>query len=203
MRGQADSYRPKSLGTVMGINLVHLLTLGIFYLSNYSVHKSRHEIDPKNRDLSIRRHRIFVGAWTSFLYYTLLGIQVLYSYINMAGLGIFPDMKYMMGLTLVFSFLVLGGSIYLSLKLGQGGDRLKIEGEEASSSSYTMEDDHLWKLGNTIYYNRDDPANFVEKRMGVGFTMNMGRPLGKIIFLVTVLGLVFLIYQGLVGGLDF
>ncbi|MBY6204160.1 DUF5808 domain-containing protein [Halomonas denitrificans] len=35
--------------------------------------------------------------------------------------------------------------------------------------------DAAWKLG-LIYYNPDDPALWLEKRFGVGYTLNFGRP---------------------------
>jgi len=35
--------------------------------------------------------------------------------------------------------------------------------------------DRAWKLG-LVYFNRDDPALFVEKRFGVGYTVNFARP---------------------------
>nr|BBH94967.1 hypothetical protein KTA_31660 [Thermogemmatispora argillosa] len=39
------------------------------------------------------------------------------------------------------------------------------------------DDDRYWKAG-FFYVNRDDPALFVERRVGVGWTVNMGHPLG-------------------------
>jgi len=34
--------------------------------------------------------------------------------------------------------------------------------------------DHYWKAG-LIYVNRDDPVLFIEKRSGLGYTLNFGR----------------------------
>jgi len=36
-------------------------------------------------------------------------------------------------------------------------------------------DDRYWKAG-LVYYNPDDPTIFIEKRFGIGYTMNMARP---------------------------
>ncbi|MEZ5333064.1 MAG: DUF5808 domain-containing protein [Thermoanaerobaculia bacterium] len=36
-------------------------------------------------------------------------------------------------------------------------------------------DDRFWKAG-LVYFNPDDPTLFVEKRFGIGYTMNMARP---------------------------
>lgn len=54
--------------------------------------------------------------------------------------------------------------------------------------------DRYWKAG-LIYVNPDDPALFIEKRFGVGYTINFGRPaswviLGLIILIPVIVGLV-------------
>ena len=40
--------------------------------------------------------------------------------------------------------------------------------------------DSAWKLG-LFYFNRDDPALWLEKRFGVGYTLNFGRPAAWVI----------------------
>lgn len=40
--------------------------------------------------------------------------------------------------------------------------------------------DAAWKLG-MIYFNPDDPALWLEKRFGVGYTLNFGRPMAWVI----------------------
>jgi uncharacterized membrane protein len=50
------------------------------------------------------------------------------------------------------------------------------------------DDDEYWK-GGLIYVNRDDPAVFVQRRFGVGWTVNFGRP-GGMLFGVVLVGLV-------------
>ncbi|MGC4106188.1 MAG: DUF5808 domain-containing protein [Thermomicrobiales bacterium] len=42
--------------------------------------------------------------------------------------------------------------------------------------------DAHWKLG-MIYYNPDDPALWVEKRFGIGYTTNMARPAAWLLLL--------------------
>jgi len=45
------------------------------------------------------------------------------------------------------------------------------------------DDDHFWKLG-MIYINHDDPALLVNKRFGIGRTLNFGNPIAWVIALV-------------------
>lgn len=68
---------------------------------------------------------------------------------------------------------VLGGALLLALRTGQGGARL---GPVAETGTDHM-DDRYWKLG-AIYVNPHDPSIFVERRFGIGWTINLGNPRG-------------------------
>ena len=49
------------------------------------------------------------------------------------------------------------------------------------------DDDRYWYGGGFLYNNPDDPALFVPKRFGLGWTVNFGRPLGKLFLIGTLL----------------
>jgi uncharacterized membrane protein len=65
------------------------------------------------------------------------------------------------------------------LKVGQGGSRLREPARDAAPRAATVnvnvDDDRFWKLGQ-FYFNPADPAVFVEKRFGLGYTCNFARP---------------------------
>lgn len=44
----------------------------------------------------------------------------------------------------------------------------------------SRDDDRYW-LGGILYYNPDDPDWLVPKRYGLGRTLNLGHPIGKLI----------------------
>ena len=44
------------------------------------------------------------------------------------------------------------------------------------------DDDGSWKLG-VFYYNSEDPRVLVRKRMGIGRTLNMARPISWVFLL--------------------
>lgn len=48
-------------------------------------------------------------------------------------------------------------------------------------------DDRYWHWGGLYYSNPDDPARWVEKRVGAGPTPNMAHLQGKVIFICTIL----------------
>ena len=62
-------------------------------------------------------------------------------------------------------------------------------------------EDKYWKCGGTFYYNPDDPAIWVEKRMGIGWTTNMARPAAWVILgAFLLLALLFLLVTLWIAG---
>ena len=48
--------------------------------------------------------------------------------------------------------------------------------------------DSSWILGR-LYFNRADPTLFVERRMGLGYTLNLGNPWSWLVMIVFVTGI--------------
>jgi uncharacterized membrane protein len=45
-----------------------------------------------------------------------------------------------------------------------------------------------WILGR-LYFNRSDPTLFIERRMGLGYTLNLGNPWSWVVMIVFVTGI--------------
>jgi uncharacterized membrane protein len=90
---------------------------------------------------------------------------------------------------LLLPLLVVIVSIIALVRLGQGGSRsagaAALQGTSAEPAG-DRTDDRYWLLG-VIYFNRDDPAVLVEKRFGIGYTLNLARPLSWTILAAIVL----------------
>ena len=66
---------------------------------------------------------------------------------------------------------------------------------------YVYRDDDRYWVGGFFYNNPDDPAVFVPKRFGMGWTVNFGNPKGKLVLLGTLLiPLVLLVLNVLITG---
>jgi uncharacterized membrane protein len=79
------------------------------------------------------------------------------------------------GIVVVFAVVL----ITVLVQFGQGGTRLA----RSSGAPLPIGDrtpDECWKLG-ILYVNRNDPAFFVEKRFGIGYTINFGNPITWIV----------------------
>jgi uncharacterized membrane protein len=91
------------------------------------------------------------------------------------------------GLVLVFALAFTVIVVVLLLRVGQGGSRLVGSAGAESGAVAPVGDrtpDKYWKLG-LFYVNRNDPALFVEKRFGIGYTVNFGHP-GMWVFLAVL-----------------
>jgi uncharacterized membrane protein len=89
---------------------------------------------------------------------------------------------------LIVTFIMTG--IY-AFKVGQSGSRLEVDVVDDDVEGITnYDDDRFWRAG-IFYINKNDPSIFVEKRFGVGWSINFGNPIGYfILFLPIVLILV-------------
>jgi uncharacterized membrane protein len=90
--------------------------------------------------------------------------------------GTTASISVVLPLTLVYVVILLGGAIWIAVRTGQGGSRL---GSPAETAVDRM-DDRYWKLG-VIYVNSEDPSFLVERRFGVGWTINLGNRWGIVV----------------------
>jgi uncharacterized membrane protein len=101
-----------------------------------------------------------------------------------SGVGLLPLLHPSPLLFLAPAPLFLGLVIWLSMKASE-----QDPGESTP--------DECWHLGN-VYYNPADPALFVQKRMGIGYTFNFGNRMSWVLlggFLAGMGGLILLIWR--------
>ncbi|HAU35446.1 MAG TPA: hypothetical protein DCW76_14390, partial [Lysinibacillus sp.] len=101
--------------------------------------------------------------------------------------NIYPSMTVgykLLPLFVLFLAVVVGSLLIYVVKKRKY--RVRYE-KNIDSQVMDVDEDRYWK-GGLIYMNRQDPSVFVEKRFGVGWTMNLANPRGYI-----VIGLPFLL----------
>jgi uncharacterized membrane protein len=76
-----------------------------------------------------------------------------------------------MRIWLVALLIVLLGFVAVLMRAGQGGTRLVKTMGSVAVGDRTADEHWIWGM---VYFNRADPALLVEKRMGVGWTVNFG-----------------------------
>lgn len=188
--GEPDGYSIKSYSSIFSMPVVQLFMLVVMFFSYKTIGWSKREINPKNPEESKIRSIKFKRIWGIYLIIINYVMQILLVIGDLQTMQIInPNMKFTLFFILIVFFGVTAGSVVLSIKVGQGGSKLKINKESKIYDVDIRDDDKFWKLGNTIYYNKDDPSVFVEKRFGIGWTVNAATTLGTIfyIFIIVIL----------------
>lgn len=184
--GNITGYQIKSKMLIWEMPGTEIFTTILFFIVYKSIGWSKQQINHQDPEGSVKKNRIFRRAWSKYIaIFSILTNLIL----TVGTLQIFRvvDINNKIINVIIIGFLVitLTSTILLSIKLGQGGSNIKLKGEDENSKfdSSSRDDDRYWKVANTIYYNPDDPSLFIEKRFGVGWTINAGRPLGMAIYI--------------------
>lgn len=192
-KGNVLQFANKNIYSVNIINMTHIILVLSLYFIILSIVRSKGKIDYNNISQSKENIKTFKNIWTRFNYYSFIIIQIILSYMNLYMLGYTNNIQLFNKIILLYSLFMVLINIYLSFKLGQSGDNIKYPNKEVNNY-YIMEDDKYWILGNTIYYNKNDANLFVEKRVGVGWTINIGHFKGKLIIGFLLIVLLIIIY---------
>jgi uncharacterized membrane protein len=121
--------------------------------------------------------RRFRTAFTRFLALVSLMTTAMLTMMSISatrvGMGVSKSLSYL-PMVLAFGLVVVGlaGTLYLAIRMGQGGARLERAAGDAPLTNGLADNRH-WVLG-AFYVNRDDPSIFIEHRFGFGYTINFG-----------------------------
>lgn len=154
----------------------------ISFLSVASL-KSRLKVDVNNLEKSKIENIKFlnVSGYLFLLIEICLGLTAIFTFATLFGVSINP---------LIFNaipvLIILSIAIFCVAFIKSPSSK--------PTSSYSSEDDEKnWVFG-MIYNNSNDPSFMVRKRFGIGWTVNVGTPLGKIFFIATLVILLFSLF---------
>ncbi|PAV28128.1 hypothetical protein CIL05_18655 [Virgibacillus profundi] len=183
-QGEVTNWADKSYRSVLIMPIMQLYLTLLFIFINTIIAKAKQQINAEKPEESVRRNIIFRRRWSLYIIITGTALTLMFSFIQLSF--IYPINQQLLTIVpLVFSLAVTLGAIILSITTGQGGSRVKTSTGE-NGDIIDRDDDKYWKLGQ-FYFNKNDPALFLEKRFGVGWTINFARPLAWIIFVAIIL----------------
>jgi uncharacterized membrane protein len=137
-----------------------------------------------------RRQRLTRSADTTT---TLAIVFMLCAEYAMAAMAMLPLGFSASGTDLAIFIAIAAASICLIIT-GRGG--MSDDAGELAGMASDLSPDSAWKLG-LFYFNPGDPALFVEKRFGIGWTINLGHPwawvFGAVVLVPMALGVAFLV----------
>lgn len=169
IRFEPDGFGAKSWGTVFLLNIVQACLL-VTILGTNAVIAQTKSAPPAEKGTGEIKQRRFRSVNSVFLYGLSLLLTVFFSYIQATTLYGWPA-EALSAVTIGVLVLIVGGVIGLVATVR----RLGLQGQNAGG------DGEHWLAGGGIYYNPEDPAVFVPKKYGIGWTINFGRPTGWIV----------------------
>lgn len=190
--GKADGFTAKSPGAVFALPamtaLMGLFTGGLALL----IARVRPALRAKDGGTSIQAQTRFRAATSRFLSGTAILVVALLASLSAFSLrvarGLAPGLpSWALLEVLALVVWVFAGVIYLFTRYGQGGS--KLEGATSAPLTDGLGDNRHWRLG-VLYVNRDDPSWLVEKRFGLGYTINFGNPWALVALIAFLAGLI-------------
>lgn len=177
--GNPDGYSEKNIINVFFTSFLDISMVLLFAILGIGSIDSNTYIDEGNLEMNRKKAiRYLNGLGYSFLVLTL-SIQSITSTIPIfmvQGRNIPIGLSISSCIVPIFISVAL---IYYYIML----NNIKPKGKAV----YTVEnDDEKWIYG-FIYYNKEDPKLFVDKRLGMGWNINMAHPLGKLITIILIL----------------
>ncbi|MCG5104983.1 DUF1648 domain-containing protein [Oceanobacillus alkalisoli] len=182
--GEVTSWADKSYRSALLFPVLMLYMTLIFLFVNTIISRAKQQIDSEDPEKSLKQNAMFRRRWSLFTIIGGISLTSLFAFAQASLFFNFSPAVFMI-ITLGFTVLFIGGSIYLSFTTGQGGSRIKHGTMSKDGKTINRDDDKYWKLG-VIYFNRNDPALFLEKRFGVGWTINLARPLAWMTLLLII-----------------
>ncbi|AUG81698.1 hypothetical protein CFP65_7094 [Kitasatospora sp. MMS16-BH015] len=193
--GTADQFAAKSPLSAFAPVLAQLLVTAVLSACVRATARSRADLDPARPATGAARHRRYLARLGAALLVLAAAVDLT---LLLAARSIWSAATTISPLPLLapvaFGLAVL---TTVAVRTGQGGSRLPADPTtpaEPDTGLVHTDDDRHWRLGGTVYLNRQDPALLVPKRFGIGWSLNLGNPravLLTVLFLalVTVLPL--------------
>ncbi|MBP1975093.1 putative membrane protein [Cohnella thailandensis] len=164
-------YSTKSIGSVFYENFGQLIGTGIFMLLNLVIGRTRTSLDPKDPEGSLQK-QIRYKRINSFAIWGISLVVTVFLGLFQAGRIYSFQLDLWIHLTLALLLtaylLLLGMVVYLRAR---GLDQQR---------DIPSQDNRYWKISGITYCNPDDPAIFVPKPYGMGWTVNMAKPMGRL-----------------------
>ncbi len=179
--GVPNGWTHKNIGVFMLPVMALLLSGLLFALARY-LPAGRVQIDPNNVANSQARSR--QASQLGFLILTVAAtfVNVLFFVISLLIWQIIPNNTLSFVLIMVFVLVFVLTLISISSIYAMRARKMDAQDRfSRDNAGYVARDDNrFWKLG-MFYVNHDDPSLIVEKRFGIGWTINFGHPLGALI----------------------
>lgn len=178
--GQPDAFTTKNPLSVISAPLILLVMQVMFLGINETTKRSGIKLSATSTESS-RIRQLTLRKYTSwFLFLISLLLTTLFSFLQLSTIheGLLGEGTMLIA-PFIFLLVIFGGAIVYAVKVGRAGEKIGTQSVEGIGD---VDEDEFWK-GGLFYFNKNDPSIFVEKRFGVGWTLNLANPKGYFIVL--------------------
>ena len=183
-----DNLRYLSLHELYRLPINMLAMVIVIYIMARVSLSSRIDINSTNLKSTIYKKKILKMLFSIIFLVTEIGLIILNS-IKQLGLIYTFDTSRVESILNILIAIIMIGFLILIILMGSKG-RISIDKEKTEEEVYNN-DDKYWVLG-MFYYNRKDPSFMIEKRAGIGYTVNFGNPKALIFFVILILFVIFI-----------
>jgi uncharacterized membrane protein len=188
INGNPNAFSPKTIGSYFLIVFVQIFMWALITVLTYLIVRAKSL--PGREETGFKRivlRFLFAIKALAIGFIGVVGAASAYAAVNATALP-----GWFLGVTIGYIVLVFVLIIVLTARASARSARL----QPANASTTDRMDDSHWILGS-IYFNRDDPSIFVERRFGIGWTINIGS-VGGVLTMVALLAVVVVLPLGIV-----
>jgi uncharacterized membrane protein len=203
--GEADAWSDKSIVSVLLVPSLNLVICPFIALFALLTSRAKLSVRGGSGGHSAEAQVAFRAAVANLLSWTALFTCALMTYLSVQMIRVGLSVTRSLGsgvlwISIALLIFLFAALIRIVMKHGQGGALMEDGSAEAPLTDGLADNTH-WVWG-VFYVNKNDPSIMVEKRFGLGYTINLGNRKAVMIlvtFLVLTLGLTALGLIGTIG----
>ena len=184
--GNATKITDKSIGLLFFAPAVQAVIAILFAFIYWMMLRIPPVLDADDPETTSRQNAVFRYRWSAYVVFGGVLLLLIFLVMQLSFAQV-VGAKAALWIPLIGTGILVLGAVVLAATTGQSGSRVRVAAV-SDGKQIRRDDDKYWKSG-MFYVNKDDPALLVEKRFGVGFTLNFGRP-AAIAILVGILVIV-------------
>lgn len=184
--GKADRYAEKSIFTVFAPLFIGLLITFFIWIGHYGILRSKQGLNSQNEEKSLKRLQIARKYWGVFMIFENIFSSFIFAEIIGMSMGWIKNSFIIFTTTMIGVLGTLFLIFFIAFRVGNTGEKISTENlEEEDINLSEKDDDNRW-IGGIFYNNPEDASVFVPKKVGIGFTVNIGSLGGKLVLAFTL-----------------
>jgi uncharacterized membrane protein len=190
LSGRPDGWVNKMPGAFLPVFLALLETI-LFTALAWSLPRTRLQLDPAEPDVSRTTQRLLRHNWVRLLLVFAACGNAAFFLASLSSWGILPTSGTIAAVASLVPLLLIAVVLVLFLLTQRSQAKASAPADRHLTGTVFRDDDQYW-YGGLFYSNPDDSALFVEKRFGLGWTLNFGHPQAKLVLIGLLVGILVL-----------